>query len=510
MNFLDTNPDDFLCHHGIKGQRWGVRNGPPYPLDEKSHSTAEHVASANPEYYRYAQRRAATRRSGMGYNGQGQISNNHKKRQATIAASKPTFSERVSNFSASQKSKRDRRLYAKYKKQGMSDNEARSASETHKKALRNALIVAGGIAIGAGILKLRKEYGKRYIDTTIKKGQHFYTLTNESDRIARAKRNNTMFYTNPDKNDLRFYQTFFNPGQKVGNKKLYKYKNDMVATKDMKVASDKAQEDVFLKLYKKDKGFRDFVANEDGMESFMLTRQKTKSYRPYYNSLKTLNTIRGRNGYSASEKEIRNIHKLYNFNLGSEKAIVRSLGDNLEKEDAEKAIKNYMKSHPNTKHKLKAIEDSRNKGKYVIEDTTLTNDINKYKKMYFDELKKKGYSGILDSNDALYGHFHGNRPTIIFDNDSYVLKKAKRTSTAEKKFSTTATWGRKIMPYVLPVGGGVAAYKITASRNSTNLGVTKDPKLQSKAKRLYSSGMSQEEIAKKLGISVSSVNAMLN
>lgn len=24
--------DNYLCHHGIKGQRWGVKNGPPYPL----------------------------------------------------------------------------------------------------------------------------------------------------------------------------------------------------------------------------------------------------------------------------------------------------------------------------------------------------------------------------------------------------------------------------------------------------------------------------------------------
>ena len=24
-----------LCHHGIKGQKWGKRNGPPYPLDAK-------------------------------------------------------------------------------------------------------------------------------------------------------------------------------------------------------------------------------------------------------------------------------------------------------------------------------------------------------------------------------------------------------------------------------------------------------------------------------------------
>jgi len=27
-----------LYHHGIKGQKWGVRNGPPYPLDRKSGS----------------------------------------------------------------------------------------------------------------------------------------------------------------------------------------------------------------------------------------------------------------------------------------------------------------------------------------------------------------------------------------------------------------------------------------------------------------------------------------
>lgn len=28
--------DECLAHHGIRGQKWGVRNGPPYPLGEKT------------------------------------------------------------------------------------------------------------------------------------------------------------------------------------------------------------------------------------------------------------------------------------------------------------------------------------------------------------------------------------------------------------------------------------------------------------------------------------------
>lgn len=33
-----------LYHHGIKGQRWGKRNGPPYPLKPNDHSVAEKKA----------------------------------------------------------------------------------------------------------------------------------------------------------------------------------------------------------------------------------------------------------------------------------------------------------------------------------------------------------------------------------------------------------------------------------------------------------------------------------
>ena len=40
-NYTFRMKDDTLSHHGIEGQKWGVRNGPPYPLGSGDHSKAE-------------------------------------------------------------------------------------------------------------------------------------------------------------------------------------------------------------------------------------------------------------------------------------------------------------------------------------------------------------------------------------------------------------------------------------------------------------------------------------
>lgn len=34
--------EQYLAHHGIKGQHWGVRNGPPYPLDRQKKTGVDH------------------------------------------------------------------------------------------------------------------------------------------------------------------------------------------------------------------------------------------------------------------------------------------------------------------------------------------------------------------------------------------------------------------------------------------------------------------------------------
>lgn len=37
-DFQNEPLEEYLSHHGIRNQRWGVRNGPPYPLGRKTHN----------------------------------------------------------------------------------------------------------------------------------------------------------------------------------------------------------------------------------------------------------------------------------------------------------------------------------------------------------------------------------------------------------------------------------------------------------------------------------------
>ena len=39
---------NYLAHHGIKGQKWGVRNGPPYPIEDKVMAKGTRLKTVSP------------------------------------------------------------------------------------------------------------------------------------------------------------------------------------------------------------------------------------------------------------------------------------------------------------------------------------------------------------------------------------------------------------------------------------------------------------------------------
>ena len=57
--YYETQRGSTLCHHGIKGQKWGVQNGPPYPLQEYKNN-----ATMNMNYDRFSTIRLSKKECG--------------------------------------------------------------------------------------------------------------------------------------------------------------------------------------------------------------------------------------------------------------------------------------------------------------------------------------------------------------------------------------------------------------------------------------------------------------
>lgn len=124
-------------------------------------------------------------------------------------------------------------------------------------------------------------------------------------------------------------------------------------------------------------------------------------------------------------------------------------------------------------------------------------------KRYFKEMRDKGYGAIKDRNDNKYSHFAeaGHSAVITlgenYDWDAKKLSDTEINSNAKKATARiTAKMATKAVAKAAPIIGGYAALESARPIN--------------RAASLYRSGVSKDQIAEQLGVSLSTVQKWTN
>ena len=295
------NDGTSLYHHGIPGQKWGVQNGPPYPLDADKHSKREKRGEYQDYFY--------------------------KKRVDKEKRTKNSSE----NKNSAVRNKTPKSDYEKYVR---------------------SLAVIGGVTVTAlaayGVYKLGRS---KIMDTlekngdTIVKGSTMQRISfNESGGLHDAT------YVSKDSVDNAKYAGMLGLTRKMqsmmAGEGVDVYRTVITATDDLKVASKATCEEVFKELMKSDSDFKDTVNSVvDGNVLFMMN--------PKYA------------GASLYDK--------FNASL---------------------------------------VEH----GDYIDSEW----------KKYYDALKARGYSAMLDSNDTRFSGYNAVAPLIVFDPNSIAVTKVEK------------------------------------------------------------------------------------
>lgn len=268
-------------------------------------------------------------------------------------------------------------VYKSYKEKGLSDDAAKTATQQR---LRTEKFIAGAAAVTvtAASIHAAKRIGSRYIDERIPKGAQIQNISFEEKGKSFNRDFNKPFYGTFKLKDRAAYAGNF--AKKHGSDKDV-YKTVLNANKDLKIASEQHSYKIYKKLMKNDPEFR-----EAALKGIAKNGEKYTNVRLTTKGLK--GDIYGRN-------------KLYE----------KAMNDIKEGKFSKRSYDAFNIAVPDSIMKDNGAQDK-----------------------FYNALRKKGYSGIKDMNDRIYGGYKTSSATIFINStaNKKLLKNDLSTNNVEK------------------------------------------------------------------------------
>lgn len=500
-------PDE-LYHFGVMGQRWGRRQ---YQNPDGS----------------WTELGNARRRIGPGY-GNGRQAYIKKGRRHSAAADVARRGRHIRSYTTGRSNRQYtyadvRRNRERTSPKTSSDgiNLTKEQKEALKKALITGVVVAG--AVGAAIAI--RNHGRNTADRILKSGINLQTVTRDVNRFDHG---DSVFATYKGSDKLTYKALFGG----------FKDKATVSATlsKDAKIASRKSGKDVYDYLMKNNKEFRDLVTNtpedlkitSDYDIDKIISNPSNKGYysKEFYDKVKAGKYAAGIKTYNQDKQGV--VRRTGLATKGFDELDLKVKNSKYNNTPLRKITKGAADKVGKAQQKNLTGYDAFNFHSLASDD----GHSKRLREIYYDELKKRGYSGVVDVNDSNFSAMRGHSPIIFFDRDK-LTKEGKNVATkiaydqdyaqesrakkAANKYKATLGTLNSAKNYVLSekhtaagIAGGAGGLAGRAVYKKSLKEKERESKQNASKARVYSSNMSQAQIAKRLGVSESTVSKYLS
>lgn len=332
-----------------------------------------------------------------------------KKDGTLTTAGKKRYNESEGSTGDKKKSKHRIKLENRYLNEGMTKENAELMANRRIKTEKVLGTIAGVTVVAASAYLVNKHVKER-TDQIIKAGESMQRIEGQKKIFGSKDRNlHESFYVTNNEYDNKHYYDVFGYTKKKNHGNAYKL--DIEAKSDIKIASQKKARDTLKDLMYNNEDFKNSLDYNYNIKDNL--RQQNRIPKKHLDKIK--------NGQKVPERIMQKIYDNYNSNLVGK---------------------------------------------------PINSDESKNRTIFYDALKKQGYSGVQDITDLKWSHLRGKNPLIIFDKGKTAVKSIENITDKVNSKASDAAYkqmgklrGKQAVAKSLPKIAGLSTAALIGYRN---------------------------------------------